>query len=381
MLVLLLGAGCADDPGVCGDFEVEEGVVCLSERATSTRPALVLGDIGPNGRTDAVVYANDEGTHIAVQRGQFDGTFSAPGPATVFPARPLNAAVGDSDGDGVTDVLLRHAGVAEQQICSYTIDLGDALVEQWCVVTGVAPSGYDGHPAPLWAGAFGPGGQGGFALISRDDVLFVLDPSGIATQIQVPRSATTVPGGDVEVADLDGDGQQELLLSADGVIDRLAAPFDGTLQIAAPDAVGFYVGDLDGDGIDDLILRGAGPAGTPTPVELRLSDGTTSSGTFPAASGYQTWLTADLDGDHRDELMARGPDDIHIVWGHAVADGRPLQPKLLEAGIAALTSWPGIDAIDIDGNGVDDLVLSLGDDTPQLGFFPWRVGEVWVSEP
>ena len=134
----------------------------------------------------------------------------------------------------------------------------------------------------------------------------------------------------IQTGDLDGDGSDELLArDPDGI---LAYEFDPDPWVALPDgpawndATGWdqekyystiQTGDIDGNGRDELLARA--PTGIlayqfdPTAnAWVKLPDGPNwdDAGGWDQEKYYSTIQTGDLDGDGRDELLARAPTGI-----------------------------------------------------------------------
>jgi predicted transcriptional regulator len=186
----------------------------------------------------------------------------------------------------------------------------------------------------------------------------------------------------IQTADIDGDGQDELLgRSAGGMV---AYRFDvtnnvwGPLVLSGPfsDAEGWNVpeyygtiqaADIDGDGRDELLGRGAGG------MEVYRFDVANNvwqplilSGPFSDAEGwnapqyYGTIQAADIDGDGRDELLGRGPegmqayrfDMVNSTWQTMVSSG----PFADSGGWGEQTYVGTIQTADVDGDGQDEVL-------------------------
>jgi hypothetical protein len=175
------------------------------------------------------------------------------------------------------------------------------------------------------------------------------------------------------LADLDGDGDLDIVVSNDRPDRKLVYHNDGTGKyhvagtFGQPDWSTRYVtvADLNGDERPDLIVanRSSNPA-DPRPSFVCLNDG---RGAFPACEPLATQsatiiVAADLDGDGRIDLFVPHRDGGQnlIFWndaaGRFTAAGTPVGPAASHIRAAA--------AADIDGDGVRDLVV--GDENDGL---------------
>ena len=245
---------------------------------------------------------------------------------------PSRAQVADLDGDGIRDVLVA--------------DLGEFL-----------PRDHD-KGAMVWLRGLGDGRFAPFAIGA------------------LPRIAS------IEAADLDGDGDKDLLLSAFGyrktgsvlvlenrTTDWSRPAFSPLAIDARPGAVRALPTDLNGDGRLDIVaviaqeheevvayVRGEGLAFTPSVIWKA-----------PHANWGSSGLSlADVDGDgDQDILLANGDtfDDSLLKPYHGLAW---LERKTTRLGpdafalhrLAALPGPHGIVAADIDGDGDLDIVAS-----------------------
>ncbi|HEY1105644.1 MAG TPA: VCBS repeat-containing protein, partial [Agromyces sp.] len=145
--------------------------------------------------------------------------------------------------------------------------------------------------------------------------------------------------------------------------------------------------DLDGDGQDELIARGAGGI-----VAYRFDPGTGqwwSLRNGPAWSDDRGWArnnhfatiqTADLDGDGRAELIGWGPAGIEVYRYVSDEEGwsdlgvaNPITQKNFEAPFYSGT----MQCADIDGDGRDELLARFSD-----GLHVWKLdGTAWTKMP
>ena len=197
-----------------------------------------------------------------------------------------------------------------------------------------------------------------------------------------------VHDGSAVVADLDGEGRPSLVLMHDvfsGDVDSVPSTYEPEFHhvvVVRPTGNGYeerwrapagvvatqvLVDDLDGDGHPDLVLagpdgiavaRGMGGGSFTQPERLVLA------GYDPGDSDFrvESVAAADLDGSGERELVALlgwpRPHDLVVVRdplnaGEAVV--------LLEKAAGSSTSF---EVIDIDEDGIDDIVVRTSDDPP-----------------
>ncbi len=183
----------------------------------------------------------------------------------------------------------------------------------------------------------------------------------------------------VALADLDGDGRDDLVASAGqygGAVDTrgvhayLSQPGGGWREASSglpTDGTygGLGIADLTGDGLLDIVASTEGWSG----------EGDRGIGVFsavrdaarglvwhmeegPVASGdYHQCVLADLDGDGRPDIVAAGKDDGVRLW----LGGRSLDSLTWSAagqGLPDHGSWTSVAAADIDGDGHLDIATS-----------------------
>lgn len=205
-----------------------------------------------------------------------------------------------------------------------------------------------------------------------------------ATSRRLPVDVSPHPHA-VAVADIDEDGHPDILVD-DRDRERLRVyrgAGDGSFEEGLPISVGgdpyrgMSVADLDGDGHLDVV--------TPNPrsVAVRLGDGAGAFAAVPdLASGsvrpFST-VVADFDGDGSLDVAAgsgEGPGEV-MAWlgrGDGTFEPAPGAPYPIAEGPT------GLGAGDVDGDGIDDIVVTsyLGDEAAVLlggeqGFRPSQI--------
>lgn len=186
------------------------------------------------------------------------------------------------------------------------------------------------------------------------------------------------------LADLDGDGDLDIVVSNDRPDRKLVYLNDGTGRYRVAGAFGqpdwstryVTVADLNGDERPDLVVanRSSNPA-NPRPSFVCLNDG---AGAFPACEPLATQsatiiVAVDLDGDGRIDLFVPHRDGGQnlIFWndgtGGFAAAGTPVGPAASQIRAAA--------AADVTGDGVRDLVV--GDEKDGLFLYAGAGGRTF----
>ena len=361
-----------------------------------------LGDVDDDGHLDLLVLSGfGSDTQLALHRGRGTGWFEPP-VAVAGPAGATRLRVADLDGDGDGDAVLGAATTLFAQ----TFDGSGA--------------GF-GEPATLWSlaadledletGEVTGGGGPEVVVATADDRLLVLTAAGGAL---APLDELVTGAGlrDVDLADVDGDGLDDLVaaLLLDGTVSawlsRGGGVFDppvvsptvvadpaATLALAhldgddhldlvagrnvsTGDGTGAFTGatglaftsdpldlallDVDGDGLTDVL---SADGGAPT-VATNLGGLAFASSTLVGEAQAFGFAGGDLDGDGHGDVVVT--DDRRLLplvrleaGGFDAADGVPGElPNRSEARLG-----------DVDGDGVLDLVTRHN-----LARLGWRPG-------
>ena len=185
-------------------------------------------------------------------------------------------------------------------------------------------------------------------------------------------------GTEMTLGDLDGDGIAEVLVGAPlltdtindqgGVLlfDRSGQELGGALGRSIGEQLGrgLTAGDFDGDGLDEVAagapfaLSGAEIIGAGAIVLLDEGEETWIEGTIDRGELGWALAAGDLDGDGVDDLAACAAnhfdDGAVLVW----IDGD--EPLLIEAERGEQDFTRGVKSGDVDGDGLDDLVVTVG---------------------
>ena len=304
-----------------------------------------FGDFNGDGRDDVLLrHADGRWTYYPMNGRQIvvEGRGSV---GLTKDRRWLFAGIGDFNGDGNDDMLLRHVnGRWRYFIMDGRAVLGNGAIDGMTTnmdwnFAGVGDLNGDGtddvvlrHNNGRW-----------FYYPIRDGAVLGGDGDAGAGDLNLTQDAAWRYAG---LGDFNGDGRDDLLLRhEDGR--WLYAPMDGRVRGAGYGSANITrdiawnlagIGDLNGDGNDDVLLRHwtGGWSYYPMNGRQRLADHGAA-----ALSEDFVWSMAgigDLDGDGKDDVLLRHEDGR---WSYQTMDGR----QRLGGGSAKLTrnlAWRGI---------------------------------------
>lgn len=286
---------------------------------------LAAGDFNGDGRIDLVVSLSDIVSSLSLLTGNGDGTFNAPVNFPNTGAQEDSPAVvaTDLDNDGRLDVVLAHAIGCFVSPCvpartiTVMLGFGDGTFQlPFDIDVGTGMS-------RIVVGDFNRDGIKDLAIAGDNSQVYTLLGVGNGTFLKQPTITLTadtlfVDGTDIDIADLNGDTIQDLVVAIPTNGSRTAILLgngDGTFQpaqiLTEPRLrVPQYqvIGDFNRDGFQDLALALAN--GTEGLFEIRNGNG---DGTFdppvlyaappPLSSvGGGTLVTGDFNRDGRPDI-------------------------------------------------------------------------------
>jgi uncharacterized protein (DUF2141 family) len=277
-----------------------------AQYATGDYPvAVALGDLDGDGRLD-VVTANQNARTLSVLRGTGGGNLASKVDFATA-GTPVGIALLDLNGDGKLDIAA--PGISNIYYGTLGVLLGKGggqLADH--VDYAVA--------APPWAIAFGDvNGDGKLDLILASSaygahcwasVLLGKGDGTLAAEVVYPTKGCP---SSVALADLNGDGKQDIVLGSTDTVSVLLGRGDGTFpdQVDYPlrlASVSFALGDINGDGKLDVL----------TGSRALLGSG---DGTFPWTLSYPDtgWPVAfgDVNADGKLDLVTFSGPLVNVI--------------------------------------------------------------------
>lgn len=353
-----------------GPIDLTDGTTWSAEVAPRT--IATLGDVDGDGRLDVAKGGVFWQTRVSVggARIDIDTTFVAGIYVTQYDTEV--SAAGDVDGNGLDDLLLILPTMRQP------------------FVGGQARGG---AVFVVFDSAFTD------ALATGEDTL-LLRRTGPEDAVMIRGNREMTLTAAITLGDLDGDGRAELLVQgyrSDWDGDRLgltgasyvvlgaavdaARQGSGVIDLRTPNPAAFFklmdgnatasAGDVDGDGVSEVMMS------------RFESESWLCFGDSLLAQRGEGWIgfrnyfgrsvfVGDLDGDGRDDLFLMHDNRATLIWGATLAEARGERDFDINGLGAAeavrfVTRYPAVfneaaAAGDVDGDGHDDLLLSLGND-------------------
>ncbi len=305
---------------------------------------LAAGDLNGDRRDDVIVI--DPVRPDVVRAYVNDGSGNLhPFASATLPAAATAIAAADLDGDGRADVAA-------------VTSAGDV------VVLRSLPGGFSerarlsiGAPAmQIVTADFDRDGGVDLAVVSKDSIAIFLNDRRTFRRVRDVQQQSILG---VIATELTGDALPDLLVrAAAGSLTILPGAGDGTFRgvSEAPRAPASFLraADLDGDGDQDLVAAGVvyatdWPSGA---TAVMLNEGGTFKVTGPRSTVIPTdLLLDDLDGDGRPEIVVSG-SRVEVT---RVRDGKAVLDSFINSAARTLASG------DFDGDGKRELVVSNAD--------------------
>lgn len=273
------------------------------------------------------------------------------------PASIAGSHLGDFDGDGSDDVLLRHA---DGRWYLYPMEGRWAKASRGTVrltedldyhVAGIGDFNGDGqddvlvrHTAGAWH----------YYPMDGRRVLAGAGPAAISMDVEYEVAG---------IGDFNGDGRDDVLLRhSDGhwryypMNGRVVAD-DGASSANLTANTDFKVvgiGDFNGDGRDDVLLRRSDGRWHYYPMNGARTISGRGAAPLTRDIAYSVIGAADFDGDGRDDVMLRHMDG---GWHYYRLDGRVIMAGSGSASLTKNTDYRVAGVGDLDGDGRGDLLL------------------------
>ncbi|QQS30070.1 MAG: VCBS repeat-containing protein [Sphingobacteriales bacterium] len=323
--------------------------------------AAYAADLDGDGDLDIISTALSE-KKIAWQENDGTGNFGQQQIISTSAHTPISVYAADVDGDGDMDVL--SASQYDDKIAWYENDGNGIFGIQQLISISATTSARSVYTADL-------DGDGDLDVLSAsywDNKIAWYENDGtgnFGTQQIITTSAINATA--VYTADLDGDGDADVLSASSGD-DKIAwyendgAGNFGTQQIisiAANGARSVYAADLDGDGDLDVLS-----ASSDEKIAWYENDGAGNFGTqqiISLATDIPIFVyTADLDGDGDLDVLSASYWDNKIAWYENDGTGNFGTQQIITTSAINATA---VYTADLDGDGdADILSASSGDD-------------------
>jgi hypothetical protein len=317
---------CAIDANAAPDFSFSRPVRLTTE--FFPHGSVAIGDANGDGRMDLAVTRDSDGVQpnnvLSLYLQRADGTLAAPLtlrlPAAYGEDVPVRFV--DLDHDGTQEIFVGQGNtqVVVARLSAGVLTQASTPSLKGCAYIATGDIDGDGnqdvacHDEQVTATIFFGDGTGGF----RNSL-----------QEQTPAGTwyTSYEAKSIQLADMNGDGRLDLLLTSSGVNsffvlenDGMGGFWPGAVAYAHPyTPLGVYpstlqVVDVDGDGVDEVVT--VSPDNRPNAyinVYRRRANGYLGlSDRIPTYDSTTALLAADLDGDNDKELL-EGHFEMHAV--------------------------------------------------------------------
>lgn len=328
-------------------FSPYEGFTPLST-ASGNPVSMVVADLSGDLRAD-VVIGTDEGT-LAFFRANGDGAFNSAYVTSLDDVPSALVPVDFDQREGV-DLVASYASTGKVQVLRLLWD-SDLVVMAERDVPDLAAGLAAGFVRHQRAAAVVVG-----AGAASASVLFGKVP--VSERIARQAPAVALPGRevkDIEVADVDGDGRDDLLAATSGRPALMLGAGDAHFEWSqerlenVADVSLVRAGDVDGDGrIDVVLVETAAPR---VGVQRGSAAGMQPAVWTQLSSPPVSLVIADLDKDGRDDVVALDGDGT-LAWLRSAGDGS-FEAPVLSPGPALATK---LVVRDFNGDGLMDAAV------------------------
>ncbi|MCI5066657.1 VCBS repeat-containing protein [bacterium] len=355
--------------------------------STTTISETISGDVDGDGVQDLIsVGTNGTNTELAISLGNSDGTFDSALTSTLTAGgEATDVDLADLDGDGNLDLVFSALGSGGGDgVLGVSLGNGDGTFGAATTFTGsddinsirLSDVTGDGDLDLIAAGEEAGAGEVRIFEGNGDGTFVTGSPTTLSSE-----SVTTSA---VEVFDIDGDGDNDLITAGEG------AGQDGYIGVRLNDGTGTFstytgfatgsttlsgseelaVADLNGDGETDIVLTGTGDTLLSGAATIFTGDGT---GSFSVGDTYvqesKSTTSVTLDDLNRDgilDLITGGENDagygeVSVRFGRG--DGTFTDRDIYQSGADEIT---GVFTNDIDGDGDTELISTQNQASSQL---------------
>jgi hypothetical protein len=275
--------------------------------------SVAIGDFNGDGISDLAV-ANNGSTTVSILLGTGTGTFGAATNFTVG-TNPSFVAIGDFNGDGKSDLAVANNG-------STTVSI---LLGTGTGTFGAATNVTVGtNPFSVAIGDFNGDGKSDLAVTNQgSNNVSILLGTGTGTFGAATNFTIGTAPNSVAIGDFNGDGKSDLAVANAGSnnVSILLGTGTGTFGAATSFAVGSFptsvaIGDFNGDGISDLAV--ANKLSNTGSILLGTGTGTFGAATnFTVGTNPQSVAIGDFNGDGISDLAVAniGTNNVSILLG------------------------------------------------------------------